>query len=43
MAMYADYMILYGGFSTSSEVFSDCRIFDLRMFAKGWVLNAKGE
>eukprot|EP00667_Euglena_gracilis_P005611 EG_transcript_5656 len=29
LALYADYLVLYGGFSTSSQVFSDCRILDL--------------
>ena len=28
---YLDYMVLYGGFSTSSKVFSECRMMDLRM------------
>lgn len=31
LVSFAEFLILYGGFSTNSQVFSDCRIFDLRM------------
>mmetsp|Transcript_38959 Transcript_38959/g.69728 ORF Transcript_38959/g.69728 Transcript_38959/m.69728 type:complete len:820 (-) Transcript_38959:2117-4576(-) len=30
LVSFAEFLILYGGFSTNSQVFSDCRIFDLR-------------